>query len=92
MLFSYKPTFINQNTRQSIPKHNEMQLKMNYSYSYANQNGLEPFQNPYVTLYNNNINTNQPKIKLYNSNLRVFDGIKHTKELTRMKRSCFTCG
>ena len=88
MLFSYKPTFITQNVRHSNPKHNEMQLKMNYSYSYANKNSLEP----YITSYENNINTNQPKIKLYNNKLRVFDGIKHTKELTRMKRSCFTCG
>jgi hypothetical protein len=88
MLFSYKSTFIGQNARHSNPKHNELQLKMNYSYSYANQNNPEP----YIAPYENNINTNQPKIKLYNNKLRVFDGIKYTKELTRMKRSCFTCG
>jgi len=88
MLFSYKPTKV-------IRIHNNinstnMLLKMNYSYPNQIQgNHVENVQDTYPVVKNSN---NQPKIKFRNNTIKIFDGIKHTNELIRMKNPCFTCG
>jgi hypothetical protein len=88
MLFSYKPTKVIR-THTNINSTN-IQLKINYSYPNQIQgNRVENVQDTYPVINNSN---NQPKIKFRNNTIKIFDGIKHTNELIRMKNPCFTCG